>query len=485
MKILLTGANGYIGRRLLPILLDMSHEVICCVRDRDRFISPDNRKDKIQVIEVDFLSSDLFNVLPKDIDAAYYLIHSMSSNTRNFNIKENQTAYNFKEYVHQTNARHVIYLSGITNESELSPHLASRKNVEEILKQSRCNLTVLRAGIIIGSGSASFEIIRDLVEKLPFMVAPRWINTKCQPIAIRNVLEYLVGVLNHPLCTNKTFDIGGPDILTYKEMLLGYAKVRNLKRYILTIPVLSPRISSYWLYFITSTSYKLATNLVDSMKVNVVCKEQELENTLNIHPIGYKKAVLRTLGKIAQQEIISSWKDSYSSSEFSYDKRINMIPPQFGCLKDQRTHEVTISKQQVLDNIWSIGGERGWYYASWIWKLRGFLDKIMGGVGLNRGRRHPTQIVEGDAIDFWRVLYSNRKEGRLLLYAEMILPGEAWLEFSLEDKKIKTILKQTATFRPKGLWGRVYWYLSKPLHIIIFQGMLRKICCSVNNRISP
>jgi len=266
MKILLTGATGYIGKRLLPILIQEGHQVVCCVRDIDRFNPPKSLLPFIEVIQVDFLDIASLENIPSDIDAAFYLIHSMS-NSKDYQALEKQSATNFKNALNKTAAKQVIYLSGIINEDELSKHLNSRKNVEDLLKGNQFSLTTLRAGIIIGSGSASFEIIRDLVEKLPIMIAPKWLNTKCQPIGISDVLQILRKTLLNEKTFDRDFDIGGPDVLSYKEMLLGFAKFRGLKRRIYTVPIMTPRLSSYWLYFVTSTSYILAASLVESMKI--------------------------------------------------------------------------------------------------------------------------------------------------------------------------------------------------------------------------
>ena len=476
MRIILTGATGYIGKRLLPVLLEQGHEVICCVRNKNRI--PDEgiyRHQNISFFEVDFLKEVKFINHIKYIDAAYYLIHSMSSNVKDFESLEKTSANNFVKLVKQTTAKQIIYLSGITNEEKLSKHLASRKNVEEILKKADIPLTILKAGIIVGSGSASFEIIRDLVEKLPVMITPKWLNTKHQSIAIRNVIQYLTGVLNNRATYNKSYDIGGPDVLSYKEMLLQFAEVRNLKRYIYTVPVMTPRLSSYWLYFVTSTSYKLAVNLVNSMKIEVVAKDNELEKMLGIKPISYKEAVSLAFQKIEQNIVLSSWKDSLASS-YKKDELFDHINvPEYGCFKDKREKEIPRNADQVMKNIWSIGGERGWYYCNWLWSIRGFLDKLAGGVGLRRGRTNKTEIYPGDTLDFWRVLAADKENKRLLLYAEMKLPGEAWLEFKIVDNEGKSSLVQTATFRPKGLAGRLYWYSVLPFHIFIFGGMLKNI----------
>lgn len=482
MKILLTGATGYIGKRLLPVLLEQGHEVICCVRDTDRFPQEGiYQHPNISLLEIDFLepltaaSANQHNAAIRNLEAAYYLIHSMSTNSKDFGQLEATSAHNFIQLVKPTAVRQIIYLGGITNSTQLSRHLASRKKVEEILSQSGIPVTALRAGIIVGSGSASFEIIRDLVEKLPVMIAPKWLNTRTQPIAIRNVLEYLTDVLSKPETLNQAYDVGGPDILSYKEMLLQFAQVRGLKRFIFTVPVMTPRLSSYWLYFVTATSYQLATNLVNSMKVEVIAKDKNLEHLLGITPIPYKKAVELAFQKIEQNNVVSSWKDSLVSSNVDNSLLEHIKVPEAGCFTDCRQKPITTSVNQVLDNIWSIGGKRGWYYGDWLWHVRGLLDKLVGGVGLRRGRTNKHTINTGDTLDFWRVLAADKQNQRLLLYAEMKLPGEAWLEFKIMHTDNGPFLRQTATFRPKGLLGRLYWYAVLPFHFFVFEGMANNV----------
>ena len=470
MKILLSGATGYIGQRLLPVLIEQGHEVYCCVRDKNRFNSRYG-SNKIHVVEVDFLQAETLQNIPDDIDVGYYLIHSMSSEQGDFSEMEKISAINFKNRLEKTRVRQVIYLSGIVNEEELSQHLSSRKNVEDILGQSTFALTTLRAGIIIGSGSASFEIIRDLVEKLPVMVAPRWLKTRSQPIAIHNVIEFLNGVIDRPETYNKGFDIGGNEILTYKEMLLRFAGVRGLRRHIFIIPFISPKISSYWLYFITSTSFRLAQNLVDSMKVEVICKPNNLASLLNITLIDYDAAIRLAFSRIEQNEVISSWKDAQTSDLLKKGVYRYINVPVHGCFRDVRQRKIE-DPEKVLDKIWMIGGKKGWYYANWLWEVRGILDQMVGGVGLRRGRKNHQEISPGETIDFWRVLVADKEDKRLLLFAEMKLPGEAWLEFKIDEENVLT---QIATFRPLGVWGRIYWYAVLPFHSIIFTGMIHRI----------
>ncbi len=469
MKILLTGATGYIGKRILPILVNKGYDVVCCVRDKSRFNPPQSLKEKISVIEIDLLNKSSLTEIPKDIDVAYYLVHSMAT-ADNYRLLEQQSAINFRDRLSNTNVKQVIYLSGIVNESNLSKHLLSRKTVEEELEKGSFNLTCLRAGIIVGSGSASFEIMRDLVEKLPVMITPKWLLTKCSPIGISDVQTFLTKCILNEETFNRNFDIGCDDVLSYREMLLDFAEVRSLKRKIWTVPLMTPKLSSYWLYFVTSTSYKLARSLVESMKVEVVCRDHEINTILGIQPISYKEALIKAFDRIENNDIASSWKDSYSSSEMNISISEYISVPEFGCFKDARVEAVE-NRKSSIDKIWSIGGENGWYHGNWLWRIRGFLDKLAGGVGLRRGRTNQKTISVGDSLDFWRVLYANKEEGRLLLFAEMKLPGEAWLEFKIIDEE----LFQTATFRPLGLMGRLYWLAVYPFHGIIFKGMIKKL----------
>lgn len=481
MKILLTGSTGYIGRRLLPVLVEAGHQVVCLVRDKRRFDWEDFTPEflaQVTVIEADLNGDQLPSSIPADIDAAYYLVHSMSSSNPDFSSAETQSAQNFVTIVNATRAQQIIYLSGIVNDADLSDHLLSRKNVEDILAQANAPLTVLRAAIIIGSGSASFEIIRDLVEKLPMMIAPKWLKTRCQPIGIRNVIEYLQGVILIPETYNQTFDIGGTEVLTYKQMLYGFARVRKLNRMIVTVPVLTPKLSSLWLVFVTSTTFSLARNLVNSMKNEVICRDNRIQKIVPTKLLSYEEAVRLAFDKISQKSVISSWKDSISLGTLDKNFLDNVHVPEHAVFTDKRNVAFTRNREEVINNIWSIGGKRGWYFGNWMWRIRGLMDKMVGGVGLRRGRRSETDLKPGDALDFWRVLVADKENGRLLLFAEMKLPGEAWLEFKIKEVNGTQVLYQTATFRPLGLWGRLYWYLVLPFHGLIFPFMAKGIVSS-------
>ena len=463
----------------------------CCVRDPKRFLPPDIPTGTVRTITVDFLKKkSLGDEAPESFDVAYYLMHSLASKVNAFEDLEEKVVKSFLRSVADKQLQQIIYLSGMVNNEELSVHLRSRLKVEEMLNDGPTPVTTLRAGIIVGSGSASFEIIRDLVEKLPIMVAPRWLDTKIQPIAIRDVINLLRKVKGEEKYYDQHFDVGGPDILTYKEMLLIYSDVRELKRYIFTLPVMTPRLSSYWLYFVTSTSYPLAVNLVNSMKIDVVCRDRKLQEELGQEGIPYKEAVEMAFQRIKQNVVTSSWKDAAVSSKPSMQVNQFIEVPTYGCFTDYQERAIPEGRrEEVLDNLWAIGGDRGWYYGTSLWKIRGYMDKLVGGVGLRRGRTSPTNIEPGDSLDFWRVLVADRTAGRLLLFAEMKLPGQAWLEFRLEEgKKGKAdTLVQQATFRPSGVAGRLYWYAVLPFHGFIFKGMLKNLIQYSDDRkkISP
>lgn len=480
MRLLLTGGNGYIGLRLLPALLEAGHTVYALVRDRRRFPEEEFAKagDQLQVVEGDLLEPDSLPELPEDIDAAYYLVHSMGG-VGDFEEQEQAAARHFVAWMDRSQCQRIVYLGGLGGgEEALSKHLASRRGVEEVLKGGRAAVTVLRASIIVGSGSASFEIVRDLAEKLPVMICPRWVNTRCQPIAIRSVIGYLTGVLSVSETEGQTFDIGGPEVLRYRDLMAGYAKVRGLKRHFVPVPFLSPRLSSWWLYLMTSTRFSLAQALVDSMKHETTCKEHRIRDLVEVELCPYEQAVELALSRIAQNRVPSSWIDSLVGGSLNPYFIDAVKVPEHGVYADRQRVLLKAEPEEVKAAVWSLGGENGWPSMNWAWNVRGVMDRIMGGIGTRRGRRHPTELRAGDALDFWRVVLADRDAGRLILYAEMKLPGEAWLEFALRDGA----LEQTATFRPQGLLGRLYWFSVLPAHWFLFPGMASRLAAGAAGR---
>ncbi|MDB4544910.1 SDR family oxidoreductase, partial [Akkermansiaceae bacterium] len=471
MHILLTGGNGYIGLRLLPELLEKGHRVTVQVRSVERFPTgefADFLEDgRLKFLEADFLEE--LPPVPDEVDVAYYLLHSMGSG-RDFNEKEAACAEAFQRWI---KARLVVYLSGLVPEGVLSPHLESREKVDVILRKGSVPVTTLRASIIVGSGSASFEIIRDLSEKLPFMLTPKWTATPCQPIAIRNVVGYLTGLLKREEMWGEEYDIGGPDVLTYRDLLVRYAQARGLRRSIISVPFLSPGLSAKWLYLVTATSYSLAQMLVESLINETVCRDERIREMIPQELLSYEEAIEKAFVRIAQNRVPSSWFGSLASGDFDPDFLKVVRVPDHGVLRDGQCVPLEAPRADVLETLWSIGGKRGWPSMNWAWKCRGWMDRLVGGAGLRRGRRHPTELNPGDALDFWRVVLADRESdsevARLILVAEMKMPGEAWLEFEVTG----TELKQTATFRPKGLLGRAYWYAVLPLHLLLFPRMAR------------
>lgn len=467
-KIFVTGATGFIGKRLTYALLEQGHEVFASVRIRGTFFIP-YEKENLHLVYGDLRHPTSFDALPEQLDVAFYLMHSMSDIVKGLVELECQIAETFVQEMKKKGVKQIIYLGGIINETPTSSHLESRLQVENILKKSGIPFTILRASIVVGSGSASFEMIQDLVEKLPVMVAPKWINTLCQPIAISDVLYYLKQSILNPLCLNRTFDIGGPNVLSFKEMLQEYAKIRKLKRYIISVPVLTPHLSSYWLILVTSVKFSLAYYLVQSMKMNTVCLNKDILSVIPHQCLTYSEAIERALLRIKQNEVTSSWRDAWELESSDPDIQKFIEVPTNGVLTDKQKVKLILPREKVIDNIWTIGGDKGWYALEWAWNMRGLIDKLFGGSGLSGHRNKELQA--GDALDFWRVIKADKKEGHLILYAEMKIPGEAWLEFKVNHD----FLYQTATFRPKGLWGRIYWYSLVPFHYFIFRKMAKKI----------
>lgn len=477
-KILLTGGTGYIGSQLAPLLAKEGEELYLLVRNPDRLHLDPLTASSVHVIKGDLLDPSSLSSLPLECDIAYYLVHGMKDQPKRFAKIEEEAAQNFVVWANQSRLKQIIYLSGLVRqeESSLSPHLASRLHVEELLKKARVPVTILRSGIVVGSGSASFEIMRELVEKLPWMVAPRWTMSQCTPIAIEDLLFYLLGVRGMKAAYDQTFEIGGPDCLSYKEMLLILAQLRGLHRSILTLPLLTPRLSSYWLKFITTTHYSIAHALVESLRQDCLLQDETIHSLLPRRCLSYREAVHRCFTLVQQNPLLEGRVNLNRLCALDPHLFPLIQPPQAGTLQ---THVLKSFPSQeiprVQKNIWSIGGKRGWYAMNWAWLIRGKVDDLLGGVGMAKRRHHPTELAAGEPLDFWRVLLADLPGKRLLLYAEMLLPGEAWLECSILEKEGKALFSQRAIFRPRGLGGRLYWYLLWPLHLLLFHRMARKL----------
>ena len=462
MKILLTGATGYIGRRLLPVLLAEGHSVVCCVRDKNRFDISQYNSDRVEVVEVNFLEKETLKAIPADIEAAYYLIHSMGAK-KDFQKLDRISAENFRDACIAGGVRRVIYLGGLGSKDTASKHLLSRLETGEILSASPDKIQTFwfRAGIIIGSGSASFEIIRDLVEKLPVMITPKWVHTKTQPIGVRDVIEYLARAKDLTAEKNLVIDIGS-ERMSFKEMLEKAGQAMGLKRWLIPVPKLTPHLSSYWLVLMTPVPFAIARELVEGLKSETVVQNDHAQTYFpEIVPASFQETVRGAIEDIEDSQVLSSWCDTSSGASCELKGREDIADAIFSEEYSVSTEGVPPGK--IFSLIKTLGGKSGWPNTGMAWKLRGLADKILGGPGLSRGRRDPYDLRVGDSLDFWKVV--DIIDGRrLLLLNQMKVPGKAWLEYTLQDHT----LTQKILYRPRGLWGRLYWLLSKPIHAIIF-----------------
>jgi uncharacterized protein YbjT (DUF2867 family) len=474
-RILITGATGYVGGRLAPLLLDAGHEVTCLARDPSKF-SGVPWSSRVRIVKGDVLDTNSLDQAMVGIDAIFYLVHSIGMSA-DFSESDRRAATNVAAAAARARVKRIIYLGGIVppESEEASKHLASRAEVGQIFLDGPVPAVVLQAGVIIGSGSASFEMLRYLTERLPAMVTPRWVDSQVAPIAIRDVLRFLIAALDLPPDNNRRFDIAGPDVLTYREMMHRYARVAGLrKRLIVPIPVLTPRLSSHWVNIVTPVPKAIAQPLVESLRNSVVPRERDLQRITGIEPMGYDEAVKLARQRINEGSVQTRWSDA------SWPKApSDPLPtdPEWagGDIElDERDRHVDAAPAEVWKVVEGIGGERGWYSFPLAWAVRGFLDRLIGGVGLRRGRRDPDRLHVGEALDFWRVEALER--GQLLrLRAEMRLPGLAWLEFRVEPDGTGTRIFQRATFRPRGIAGKLYWWSVWPFHGIVFEGMLRNM----------
>lgn len=471
MRVILTGATGYVGGRLAPLLLGAGYEVRCLVRSRRKLDSrPWSGDARVETVELDLTDEAALTEAMRGCEAAYYLVHSMEATGREYAQRDRRLAQTFAQAANRAGVQRIIYLGGLGELGEgLSQHLASRREVEKCLASTPVPVTTLRAAMIIGSGSASFEILRYLVERLPIMVTPRWVNTECQPIAIRNVLQYLVACLSQPATVGQTIDIGGPEVLTYRQLMEITAKELGLaRRWVISVPLLTPRLSSLWIHLITPVSSRIARPLAEGLRNRVVCRDDRACRLMPQPLLSVREAIAASLVKIDAADISTAWTDA------------GVIPgdPDWAGGKvftNERHVDIKASPDAVFAAVCKVGGGHGYYATDWLWQLRGVADRLVGGPGLRRGRRHPEKLAFGDALDFWRVT-GVESPRRLALRAEMKLPGEAILEFRLNpDTQGGTRLTQTARFRPRGLAGLVYWYAVLPFHGVVFRGMLRGI----------
>ncbi len=473
-QILVTGATGYIGGRLIPLLLEAGYLVRVMVRGSANRLSGRSWFNEVEVVVGDVLKPDTLQDALRGIDVAYYFIHSMSGHTE-FSERDKEAADNFGRAAEAQGVSRIIYLGGLGDpESNLSEHLRSRQETGDTLRQYRTPVTEFRAGMVVGSGSLSFEMVRHLTERLPVMVAPRWVFNKTQPIAVRDVLNYLLSAIETPASAGKVIEIGGASVLTNAEMMQTYARIRGLRRIIMSVPVLTPRLSSYWVHWMTPVPSKVVRPLILGLRNELIVRDDSARQIFpDIEPLDYKTAVRRALKKLEEGDIETLWTDALASSKG--DTSPVYFTEEQGMLIERRSRVVSATPEDVYQVFAGLGGKRGWPPYNWLWQIRGAVDRLIGGVGMRRGRRHPDELRLGEAMDFWRV--EAVEPPRLLrLRAEMKLPGNGWLQFEtkeLEDGRTELI--QTAFFASKGLLGLVYWYGVYPLHGPIFSRMIETI----------
>ncbi len=477
MRVLVTGATGYIGGRLVPQLIEQGHQVRCLTRQPSR-LSLDPWRDRVEVAEGDAMDRPSLEDALAGCDAAFYLIHSMDG-AGAFMERDRIAAGNFRDAAAAAGVGRIVYLGGLGSESdELSHHLSSRHDVGRVLAAGPVPVTELRAAVIIGSGSVSFEMIRHLTEVLPIMTTPSWVRTRCQPIAIRDVLGFLVDTLGHTGPGHSIVEIGGPDVVTYEEMMQIYAEEAGLRRRrIIPVPVLSPRLSSLWVGLVTPLPTGVARPLIDSLRNEVIVRREPPGALIGSTP--YRAAVRRALESTNEFSIETRWSDALQSPAASLPS-----DPVWSGARMLIDRQTVVSPAKAEDLFWAfsrIGGDAGYYRMNWAWQLRGLLDQMVGGVGLRRGRRHPEELRPGEALDFWRVA-AVEPGRRVVLEAEMKVPGTAWLEWHIEDRGGDRVLVQTARFAPRGLLGRLYWWAMLPFHVPIFGSMARRIAAAAEDR---
>ena len=472
-RVLVTGATGYIGGRLVPRLLAGGYRVRCLVRDPGR-LQGRSWRDAVEVAAGDVLRAESLPAAMHGVSVAYYLVHSMGGGS-GFHERDMDAARNFAASAAAAGVARIIYLGGLAEATPgLSEHLRSRQQTGDALREAGVPLTEFRAGVIVGSSSLSFEMIRYLTERVPVMVCPRWVYTRTQPIGIDEVLEYLAAALEVPASSGRIIEVGGADVVTYGDMMMLYADVRGLRRWLVPVPVLTPRLSSLWVNLVTPIPGAIARPLIEGLRNENVVRDPAAAMLFPaIRPVGYRRAVERALEQLQASTSETAWSDAQSSSGLRAAPVT--LTNREGMVTEHRQRTVAADPQRVYDVFTTLGGDTGWLFMDWAWRIRGFADRLIGGVGLRRGRRDPVELRVGDALDFWRV--EAVEPGRLLrLRAEMKVPGRAWLQFqatSIPDGR--TLLQQTAFFAPMGLSGWLYWYALYPVHRIIFSGFIEAV----------
>ena len=472
IKILVTGATGYVGGRLVPRLLERGYAVRLLVRDPKR-LEGRAWRERVEVVGGDALDPKALTGAMQGISVAYYLIHGRQGGRLDAE-HDLDMARAFAAAADETRIQRIIYLGELVDPtSTLSPYLRARHETGYQLRYSRVPVTELRAGMIIGSGSALFEMIRYLAEREPVLVCPAWFFSEAQPIAIRDVLSYLLTALETPDSIGRVIEIGGPTRLTYADMLMGYAKERDLKRWLVRTPVYAPRLSAYWVHMVTPIHWRVVLPLIEGLRLRLVVRQAAARDIFpQIKPIDFQTAVHLAVGRVQRDNIETSWADSLSTTMGTLQPYHLMVEE--GMMIERRQVLIDVPATSTFRAYTGLGGGRGWLFMDWAWMLRGWLDKAVGGVGLRRGRRHPDDLHTGEALDFWRV-EEIEKDRLLRLRAEMRVPGKAWLEFRSIDKQGKTLLTVVAYFTPRGLWGTLYWYIMWPFHKFIFDGLTRQV----------
>ncbi|HSM38308.1 MAG TPA: SDR family oxidoreductase [Candidatus Limnocylindrales bacterium] len=474
MRILIVGASGYIGGRLAGLLAAKGHELVLMSRDARPLAE---RFGDATIAAADLLDPESLDAAVEGVEVAYYLAHSMGSGERGFSDRDRRAARNFAGAAARAGVGRIVYLGGLGDDDDpdLSPHLISRHLTGAELAMHGVPVTEFRAAIIIGSGSASFEILRNLTERLPIMITPRWVRTRCQPIGIRDVLDYLVGALDHPEITG-IVEIGGPDVLSYGEMMQGYAEARGLHRLMIPVPVLTPRLSSYWVSLVSPVPAGIARPLIEGLRNEVVVRDTRPAEAFGLQPLAYAEAVRRAIDRTDRHEVESTWFDSLDTPD---REDLPTLSSHEGMLMERRQKIVDATPDHVFAVVERLGGAEGWPYANFLWRVRGAADRMVGGIGMRLGRRSPDSLRVGDALDFWRV-EAVRRPNLLRLRAEMKVPGRAWLQYEVEQVPTGSRLIQTAFFEPKGLPGLTYWYGLYPIHGLIFRGMVRNLAQQVD-----